>query len=74
MLNLCEVLKTPVAIKIGEGLESDELIKLIDRLNPENEAGKITLIARYGHNKVKKYLPELARAVKTSGRTGCLVM
>ena len=67
-------IENPVAIKIGEGLESDELIKLIDRLNPENEAGKITLIARYGHTKVKKYLPELARASENIWQTCCLVM
>ena len=61
-------IENPIAMKIGEGLEADELLKLIDTLNPENEAGKITLIARYGHDKVAKGLPVLARAVKASGR------
>ena len=61
-------IENPIAMKIGEGLEADELLKLIDKLNPENEAGKITLIARYGHDKVAKGLPTLARAVKASGR------
>ena len=61
-------IENPVAMKIGEGLESDELLKLIDKLNPNNEAGKITLIARYGHDKVAKGLPLLARAIKSAGR------
>ena len=61
-------IENPVAMKIGEGLEPDELLKLIDKLNPNNEAGKITLIARYGHDKVAKGLPLLARAIKSSGR------
>ena len=61
-------IENPVAMKIGEGLESDELLKLIDKLNPNNEAGKITLIARYGHSKVAKGLPVLARAIKAAGR------
>ena len=61
-------IENPIAMKIGEGLEADELLKLIDTLNPENEAGKITLIARYGYDKVAKGLPVLARAVKKSGR------
>ncbi len=61
-------IENPVAMKIGEGLEPDELLKLIDKLNPNNEAGKITLIARYGHDKVAKGLPLLARAIKSAGR------
>ena len=61
-------IENPIAMKIGEGLEADELIKLLDTINPENEAGKMTLIARYGHDKVAKGLPSLARAVKKSGR------
>ena len=61
-------IENPVAMKIGEGLEPDELLKLIDKLNPNNEVGKITLIARYGHDKVAKGLPLLARAIKSAGR------
>jgi len=61
-------INNPVAMKIGEGLSPDELMGLIDVLNPENEPGRLTLIARYGHDKVVKGLPELARAVKREGR------
>ena len=61
-------IENPIAMKVGEGLEPDELLALLDALNPKNEAGRITLIARYGHDKVANGLPSLARAVKREGR------
>jgi len=61
-------IENPIAMKIGEGLESDELLKLIDVLNPANEPGRLTLICRYGHDKVAKGLPVLARTIKREGR------
>ncbi|MCF6274737.1 MAG: 3-deoxy-7-phosphoheptulonate synthase class II [Robiginitomaculum sp.] len=60
--------ENPLAVKIGPELQPDELLKLIDILNPKNEAGRITLIARYGHEQVAKELPTLARAVKRAGK------
>jgi len=60
--------ENPLAVKIGPELEADELLQLIDALNPKNEAGRITLIARYGHEQVAKELPALARAVKRAGK------
>ena len=60
--------KNPIGLKCGPSLKPDELIKLIDVLNPENEAGRLTLIARFGHDKVGQHLPELIRAVKREGR------
>ena len=60
--------ENPIAIKVGPELGPDELLKLIDTLNPANEPGRITLIARYGHQKVAKELPTLARAVKRAGK------
>jgi len=61
-------IENPIAMKVGEGLEPDELMGLLDALNPNNEAGRITLIARYGHQNVANGLPALARAVKSEGR------
>jgi len=61
-------IENPIAMKVGEGLEPDELLTLLDKLNPQNEAGRITLIARYGHEKVAQGLPNLARAMKREGR------
>ena len=61
--------ENPIGIKVGEGLEPDELMQLLDILNPTDEPGRITLIARYGAEKVAKGLPTLARAVAKEGRT-----
>jgi 3-deoxy-7-phosphoheptulonate synthase len=61
--------KNPIGLKCGPSLRPDELIRLIDVLNPENEAGRLTLIARFGHEKVAQHLPDLVRAVKREGRT-----
>ncbi|HIF08432.1 MAG TPA: 3-deoxy-7-phosphoheptulonate synthase class II [Sneathiellales bacterium] len=59
----------PVAAKVGPSTDPDDLIRLIDALNPENEAGKITLICRMGADQVEALLPPLVRKVKQEGRT-----
>ena len=61
-------IKNPIGLKCGPTLKADELIKLIDILNPENEPGRLTLIARFGADKVEKHLPDLIKAVKREGR------
>ena len=58
----------PIGLKCGPGLEPDELLRLIDTLNPANEPGRLTLIARFGHDKVETGLPRLIRAVAREGR------
>lgn len=61
-------IKNPVGIKCGPSLSTDELIRLIDIINPENEPGRITLINRTGHDKVEEYLPQFIRTVQKEGR------
>ena len=60
--------KNPLGLKCGPSLEPDDLLRLIDALNPKNEAGRLTLIARMGSDKVEEYLPPLIRAVEREGR------
>jgi 3-deoxy-7-phosphoheptulonate synthase len=67
-VEFCRGVKNPIGLKCGPSLKPDELIKLIDILNPDNEPGRLTLIARFGHDKVEKHLPDLIRAVKREGR------
>ncbi|MFC5067872.1 class II 3-deoxy-7-phosphoheptulonate synthase [Flaviflagellibacter deserti] len=67
-LEFCRGVKNPIGLKCGPSLKADELIELIDILNPENEPGRLTLIARFGHEKVFDHLPGLIRAVKREGR------
>ncbi len=61
--------KNPIGLKCGPSLDPDELIRLIDILNPEDEPGRLTLIARMGADKVLDALPPLLRKVKQEGRT-----
>ena len=60
--------KNPIGLKCGPSLKPDELVRLIDALNPDNEPGRLTLIARFGADKVEKHLPDLIRAVKREGK------
>lgn len=61
-------ISNPIAFKVGPSISQDELLKLLDILNPENEAGRITLISRMGAANVDKFLPPLVKAVKNDGR------
>lgn len=60
--------QNPLGLKCGPHLDADTLLKLIDKLNPENEAGRLTLIARMGHEQVEEKLPPLVRAIQKEGR------
>ncbi|MDR7220420.1 3-deoxy-7-phosphoheptulonate synthase [Aminobacter aminovorans] len=64
----CRGVKNPLGLKCGPSITPDNLLRLIDLLNPENEAGRLTLIARFGHDKVGEHLPKLIRAVEKEGR------
>ncbi|AZO23371.1 MULTISPECIES: class II 3-deoxy-7-phosphoheptulonate synthase [unclassified Mesorhizobium] len=64
----CRGIKNPLGLKCGPSLTPDGLMELIDLLNPENEPGRLTLIARFGSDKVAEHLPKLVRAVKKEGR------
>ncbi|MEP2945959.1 MAG: 3-deoxy-7-phosphoheptulonate synthase class II [Lentilitoribacter sp.] len=67
-VEFCRGIKNPLGLKCGPSLDPEELIKLCDILNPENEAGRLTLIARFGHDKVGDHLPALIRAVEREGK------
>jgi len=61
-------IQNPVGLKCGPSLTPDGLVRLIDLLNPTNEAGRLTLICRFGADKVGESLPGLIRAVEREGR------
>ena len=61
-------IKNPVGMKCGPTLDPADLLRLIDKLNPHNEPGRLTLITRMGADKVAAKLPPLIRAVKREGR------
>ena len=58
----------PLGLKAGPSLEPDALLRLIDVLNPNNEPGRLTVITRFGYDKVEAGLPRLVRAVQREGR------
>ena len=58
----------PIGVKVGPSMGEDELIELIDALNPQNTAGRLTLITRMGADNLEKNLPRLLRRVKQEGR------
>ncbi len=61
-------IKNPIGLKCGPSMKAEGLIRLIDLLNPENEPGRLSLICRFGADKVGDHLPALIRAVEREGR------
>ena len=66
-VEFCRGIKNPIGIKCGPSLKSEELIKLINILNPKNEAGRITIISRFGADLVESGLSKLIRPIKKEG-------
>jgi 3-deoxy-7-phosphoheptulonate synthase len=60
-------IRNPIGVKVGPTLEADELLRLIDALNPKNEPGRLTLYGRFGYDKIEDRLPRLLRATKAAG-------
>lgn len=67
-VHYCQGVANPVGCKVGPTMTGDELIRLIDALNPENEEGRLTLITRMGDEQLSQHLPALLRRVKQEGR------
>ncbi len=68
-IEYCRGIRNPIGLKCGPSIDADGLMRLIDILNPKDEAGRLTLICRFGHDKVEKHLPKLIRAVQKAGRS-----
>lgn len=60
-------IENPIGIKVGPSMKNDELVQLLDIVNPSKEIGKVTLITRYGADKVESMLGPHIEAVKGSG-------
>jgi 3-deoxy-7-phosphoheptulonate synthase len=60
-------IRNPIGLKCGPSLKADDLVRLIGVLNPENEPGRLTLICRFGADKVGENLPAMVRAVQREG-------
>ncbi len=66
-VEFCRGVMNPIGLKCGPSLSPDDLKVLVRKLNPDNEAGRLTLIARFGAGKVGDHLPRLIRAVEEEG-------
>lgn len=60
--------KNPIGVKVGPTVEPDDLLRLIDALNPANTPGRLTLIGRYGSDRIAERFPRLAAATAREGR------
>jgi 3-deoxy-7-phosphoheptulonate synthase len=61
--------RNPLGVKLGPTTSPDDVLALIDKLDPEREPGRLTLISRMGASKIREELPKLVQAVKDSGAT-----
>ena len=68
-VEFCRGIANPIGIKCGPSLSADGLLRLMDVLDPGNDPGRLTLICRFGADKVMDHLPALVRAVKREGRS-----
>ena len=67
-IEYCRGIQNPLGIKCGPTADPENLLKLIDILNPMNESGKITLITRFGYGNVEKFLPPLIKTIEKEGK------
>ena len=68
-VEFCRGISNPIGIKCGPSLDPDELVKIIDVLNPDNEAGRISLIFRYGEENIDQHLPVLVDTINKHNKT-----
>ncbi|SIS73673.1 class II 3-deoxy-7-phosphoheptulonate synthase [Phaeovulum vinaykumarii] len=66
-VEFCRGVQNPIGLKCGPSMTSDDLKRLLEKLNPHNEAGRLTLIARFGAGKVAEHLPRLIQTVQAEG-------
>jgi 3-deoxy-7-phosphoheptulonate synthase len=66
-VEFCRGIKNPIGLKCGSSLDESELLKLVAILNPENEPGRLTLVCRFGADKVGEKLPRLLRVARREG-------
>ena len=66
-VDFCSGVENPIGLKCGPSLSKDDLLRLVKKLNPNNEMGRLTLITRFGHDKVLDYLPKLIKIVQSEG-------
>src|SRR5581483_8320650 len=67
-IEYCRGIRNPLGLKVGPGVKADQLLRVIDVLNPANEPGRLTLIHRMGATNIEQALPPLLEAIKAEGK------
>ncbi len=67
-VEFCRGIRNPLGLKCGPSLKADDLLRLIDILNPGNIAGRLTLIGRFGADQAAEHWPKLIRTIQQEGR------
>ena len=67
-VEFCSGVSNPIGIKIGPSTDVNELLRLLEKLNPTNEAGKIVLIVRMGCDKIEKLFPPILKKINSAGK------
>jgi 3-deoxy-7-phosphoheptulonate synthase len=62
-------IKNPIGLKVGPTVEPEDLLRLIDALNPKDEPGRLTLYGRFGADRIADRLPRLMQATRRDGRS-----
>ena len=71
-VEFCQGVQNPIGLEVRPDLTSGHLKVLMSTLNPDNEAGRLTLIARFGAGTVGEHLPRLDQSCEEEGRQSCL--
>lgn len=66
-VNFAAMIGNPVGIKLGPGVTPEQAVEYAERLDPHREPGRLTMISRMGHDKVRTALPAIVKAVEDSG-------
>lgn len=66
-VNFAAFIANPVGIKIGPSITPEEAVAYVEKLDPNNEPGRLTMVARMGHDKVRSVLPGIIQAVEETG-------
>lgn len=70
-VELLSMVANPLGVKISEKIHDDEILRLLDKLNPKNLPGRVSLITRMGHESLARRLPQLIRLVQSEGKQVC---
>ncbi|MDN6132288.1 MAG: 3-deoxy-7-phosphoheptulonate synthase class II, partial [Corynebacterium casei] len=66
-VNFASLIGNPIGLKIGPGVTPDEAVAYAEKLDPDREPGRLTMVTRMGHDRIRTVLPDIVRAVENSG-------